>query len=81
MSYQMNGTKTASEPTLKIYNWNGKNLTLEKSHKLANSIGNIYAGDANDDGTIEIIIPGSVINSTGAIRSLESGIGTAKQWF
>ena len=70
MSYLVNGTRTASEPTLKIYNWNGQKITLEKSHKLAGSIGSIYAGDANGDGAIEIIITGRVSNSTGSYPQL-----------
>ena len=71
MYYLVNGTRTAYEPTLKIYNWDGQNITLEKSHKLADSIMSIYAGDANGDGAIEIIITGRVSNSTGSFTSLK----------
>lgn len=70
MYYLVNGTRTVSEPTLKIYNWNGQNITLEKSHKWAGSIGSIYACDSNGDGAIEIIITGSIRNSTGSYPQL-----------
>ena len=64
--YLFNDTRTASEPTLKIFNWNGQNITFEKSYKLETSIRSIYSGDADGDGSIEIIIAGTVSNSTGS---------------
>src|SRR3989304_5464307 len=61
-----NGTQTAREAPLRIWNWNGQNLTLEKSQNWAGNIGCVDAGDANGDGITEIITGGSVRNSTGS---------------
>jgi hypothetical protein len=66
----VNGTSTAREAPLKIWNWDGQNITLEESHKWAGNIGCVYAGDADGDGIVEIITAGSVRNSTGNYTSL-----------
>jgi hypothetical protein len=69
--YQIiNGSRLTIEAPLKIWNWNGQNLTLEKSHKWSGNIECVHAGDADGDGLIEIITAGSVINSTGNYSSL-----------
>lgn len=65
-----NGSQTAREAPLKIWNWNGQNLSLEKSQNWAGSIGCVYAGDANGEGTIEIITAGSIRNDTGSYPQL-----------
>jgi hypothetical protein len=65
-----NSTQTAREAPLKIWNWNGQNLTLEKSQNWAGNIGCVHAGDANGDGIIEIITAGSVRNSTGSYSQI-----------
>src|SRR3972149_728715 len=64
-----NGYRTASEAPLKIWNWNGQNVTLKAS---ANWIGNIlclYAADVDGDKTVEIITAGSYRNETGNYTS------------
>ena len=66
----VNGNRTASEAPLKIWNWNGQSITLEKSHKWLGRIRGIYAGNANGDGIIEIITAGSVTNNTGSYAQL-----------
>jgi hypothetical protein len=66
----VNGTSTAREAPLKIWNWDSQNITLEESHKWAGNIGCVYAGDADGDGIVEIITAGSVRNSTGNYTSL-----------
>ena len=43
--YIFNGTRTASEAPLKIWNWNGQNLTLEKSHKWNGNIRCLFSGE------------------------------------
>ena len=60
-----NGSRIASEAPLKVWNWNGQNVTLKAS---ANWIGNIlclYAADIDGDKTVEIITAGSYRNETG----------------
>jgi hypothetical protein len=61
----LNGSRFASEAPLKIWTWNGRNVTLEAS---ANWIGNIlclYAADVDGDKTVEILTGGSCRNETG----------------
>ncbi len=61
----INGSRTANEAPLKIWNWNGQNVTLKAS---ANWIGNIlclYAADVDGDNNVEIITAGSYRNETG----------------
>jgi hypothetical protein len=70
-----NGTRTNSAVPLKIWNWNGQNLTLEKSYNGSASSGStiiicVFAGDANGDGETEIITAGGAINATGYYAQL-----------
>ena len=65
-----NGTLTGGEAPLRIWNWNGQNLTLEKSQNWDGNIGCVHAGDANGDGVIEIITAGNVRNSTGTYSQI-----------
>jgi hypothetical protein len=63
------GFTTASEAPLKIWSWNGQNVTLKAS---ANWIGNImclYAADVDGDKTVEIITAGFYRNETGNYTS------------
>ncbi len=68
--YLANGTRTPSEAPLRIWNWNGQNLTLEKALNWAGRIRGIYADDADGDGTTEIITIASVTNITGTNTQL-----------
>ena len=70
MYHASNNTRTELEAPLRIWNWNGENFTLEKSHNWAGVIGSIYAADSDGDGLTEIITGGAVINSTGSYASL-----------
>jgi len=68
-TYQLVGEKRiAPVAPLKIWNWNGKHLTLEKSHQWnttgTNSILCLYAADANGDGNIEILTGGRFSNGS-----------------
>jgi hypothetical protein len=65
-----NGSRTTRSAPLKIWNWDGKNLTLEKSYNWTGNIGCVYAGDADGDGKTELITTGSMTNSTGSYPSL-----------
>jgi hypothetical protein len=61
----LNGSRTASEAPLKIWSWDGQNVTLKAS---ANWIGNIlclFAADVDGDKNVEIITAGSCRNETG----------------
>ncbi len=71
LMYQVNnGSRLTLEAPLKIWNWNGQNLTLEKTHKWSGNIECVHAGDVDGDGLIEIITAGSVSNNTGFYGSL-----------
>ena len=58
MYHIINGSRLTIEAPLKIWNWNGQNLTLEKSRKWSGNIECVYAGDADGDGVPEIITGG-----------------------
>ncbi len=51
----INGSRATVEAPLKIWNWNGQNLTLEKSQKWSGSIGCVHASDVDGDGAAEIV--------------------------
>jgi hypothetical protein len=65
-----NGSRAAYFAPLKIWNWNGKNITLEINHNWTGNIGCVYAGDADGDGKTELITAGGMTNSTGSYSSL-----------
>jgi hypothetical protein len=65
-----NGSRTTTQAPLKIWSWNGQNLTLEHSENWAGNIWVVYAGDAEGDGKTEIITSGGVINSAGSDPTL-----------
>jgi hypothetical protein len=65
-----NGSRTHSWAPLKIWNWDGKYLNLEKNYSWTGNIRCVYAGDADGDGKIELVTAGSMANSTGDYPSL-----------
>jgi hypothetical protein len=69
-NYLPNGSRTPSYAPLKIWNWNGQNITLEKGESWTGNLYCIYAGDADGDGKTEIITSGRMANSTGRYSSL-----------
>ena len=69
-NYMPNGSRTPGYAPLKIWNWNGKNITLEKGYNWAGSIYGVHTGDVDGDGKIEIITVGRVTNSSGSFSSL-----------
>ena len=62
---QENGTRVTFEAPLRIWNWNGKNLTCEHSQNWVGSIQSLYASDIDNDGLTEIITGGIVADSSG----------------
>lgn len=53
-----NGTRVRVEAPLRIWNWNGKNLTCESNLNWIGSIRTLYASDIDNDGLTEIITGG-----------------------
>ena len=70
-SYGMvDGNRTSLGGPLRIWSWNGEDLTLEKSENWPGSITCVYAGDADQDGRIEIITAGSVVNGSRIVSAV-----------
>jgi len=65
-NYFPNGSRTPRYAPLKIWNWNGKNITLEKDYNWTGNLNCVYAGDADGDGKTEIITAGRLANNTGS---------------
>jgi len=65
-----NGSRASLSAPLKIWNWDGKNLTLEKSYSWTGNIWCVYAGDADGDGKTELVTAGGMTNGTGSYPSL-----------
>jgi hypothetical protein len=64
-----NGSRTASEAPLKVWNWNGQNVSLKASANWRGNIMCLYAADVDGDKTVEIITAGSYRNETGNYTS------------
>jgi len=88
-----NGTRAHNSAPLKIWNWNGENLTLEASYTWPEDSGAAYivcvaAGDPNLDGTTNLLTGGMMTNSSGTYAQLRiwrwDGIDltlkTSKEW-
>jgi len=67
--HNQNGTRTISEAPLKIWTWNGENVTLEASTTWYGTIVCLYAADIDKDGAIDILCGGSCRNETGSLTS------------
>jgi len=65
----INGSRTASEAPLKIWNWNGQDVTLKASASWIGNILCLYAADVDNDKHVEIITAGSYRNETGNYTS------------
>ncbi len=65
-----NGTRVNVEAPLRIWNWNGKNLTCEHSQNWAGSIHSLYASDIDNDSLTEIITGGTIVDSSGVIPQI-----------
>ncbi len=60
-----NGIRTISEAPLKVWSWNGQNVTLKASTIWNGTIYCLYADDVDKDGVVEILCGGSFINDAG----------------
>ena len=69
-NYMPNGSRTPGYAPLKIWNWDGKNTTLEKGYNWDGSIYGVNTGDVDGDGKTEIITAGRVTNWSGSFSSL-----------
>jgi hypothetical protein len=65
-----NGTRVSLGAPLRIWSWNGKNLTLEKGENWLGSIGCVSAGDADGDGKVEILTAGRLRNDSNSVYAL-----------
>lgn len=65
-----NGTRVSVEAPLRIWNWNGKNLTCESSSNWIGSIRTLSASDIDNDGLTEIITGGVSVASSDRIPQI-----------
>jgi hypothetical protein len=63
--HTQNNTRTISEAPLKVWTWNGQNVTLKASTTWYGTIVCVYAADVDKDGKIDILCGGSFRNETG----------------
>jgi len=63
--YTSNGSRTRAEAPLKIWNYNGENVTLKANASWVGNIYCLYAADVDQDKAVEIITAGSCRNETG----------------
>ena len=88
-----NETRSHASAPLKIWSWNGQNLTLETSYKWPNSqdsaaIVCVAAGDANTDGTTNLLTGGNMANQSGTYAQIriwhwdetDLKLLTSKEW-
>jgi hypothetical protein len=70
-SYMMsNGSRGSLEAPLKIWSYDGQNLTLEKTESWSGAIWAVHSGDADGDGKIEIITSGNIVEDNRSISAL-----------
>jgi len=67
--YLENGTRISMEAPLKVWTWNGQNVTLKASTSWNGSIYCLFATDLTKDGNVEIICGGSFVNENGDSKS------------
>jgi hypothetical protein len=65
----VNGSRTGSEAPLRIWDWDGKNVTLKASANWKGSIQCLHAADIDGDKDFEIITAGYYRNETGNYTS------------
>lgn len=65
-----NGSALGREAPLRIWNWNGKTVTLEYTLNWPGNINSVYAADVDGDEKPELFTSGTVRNETGSYSSL-----------
>jgi hypothetical protein len=65
-----NGSTTSRDAPLRIWTWNGKNVTLELKQNWPGNINCVFASDVDGDGQVELLTSGSLRNKTGSYSSL-----------
>jgi hypothetical protein len=65
-----NGSTTSREAPLRIWTWDGRNITLEFSQGWPGNINCVFAGDLDGDGQLELLTSGTVRNQTASYSSL-----------
>jgi hypothetical protein len=66
----VNGERTTSLAPLKIWNWTGDKLVLEKNHYWDGNIRCIFCEDIDGDGVMEILTGGTVLGDSGSFYSI-----------
>ena len=69
-NHLLNGSRTSTYAPLKIWSWDGQNVTLKKSGQWQGSISCVYVADVDGIGVSEIVTYGSFRNETGSYDSL-----------
>ncbi len=67
--HTQDGARISMEAPLKVWSWNGQNVTLKASATWNGSIYCLYATDIDKDGITDIICGGSYRNDTGRLTS------------
>jgi len=71
-AYMMtNGTRASLEAPLKIWSYDGQNLTLEKTESWSGAIWAVYCGDADGDSRMEIITSGNIFEDNRSVSALK----------
>jgi hypothetical protein len=65
-SYEAVNHTGSREAPFKIWTWDGKNVTLEKSEGWIGNIAAVYAADADGDGQMEVFTAGYAVNANGS---------------
>jgi hypothetical protein len=65
-----NGSAGLREAPLRIWNWNGQNLTLELKQNWSGNINCVYASDVDGDGQPELLTGGSIRNESGVYSAI-----------
>jgi hypothetical protein len=64
------GTTSNREAPLRLWSWNGANLTLEATQNWPGNINSIYAGDLDHDSQQELLTGGTISNNSGTYSAL-----------